>query len=83
MQSHAAVLQRVKLSRMSVDWTVMERVRCSPATASPARAELKKLAVARFEPYMAVLSMSGVVRFSEGAPLNLDAYRKGLADMLK
>jgi hypothetical protein len=79
----AAVLQRVKFSRMSVDWAIVERVRAQKANPATADDELKKTALARFEPFLAALSAGHVTRFSEGAPINLDAYRKGLADALK
>ena len=83
VQSDAAVLERVKFSRMSVDWTVMERVRVEKANPAIANAELKKLAAVRFEPFIAALKAGGVTRFSEGAVLNIDAYSKGLADVVK
>jgi hypothetical protein len=83
VQNEPSVLERVKYSRMSVDWVVMERVRAQKANPPTANAELKKVAVARFEPFIAALSAGGVVRFSEGAPINLDAYRIGLADVVK
>jgi hypothetical protein len=83
VQNEAEVLKRVQRSRMSVDWLVMERVRHEKSNPATANIELKKLALARFEPFMAVLSTSGVTRLREGAPLDFDAYRKGLEAMLK
>jgi hypothetical protein len=83
VQSDAAMLERVQFSRMSVDWAIMERVRMEKANPATANADLKKLAVVRFEPFMAALKAGGVVRLSEGAVLNLDAYRQGLAEVVK
>lgn len=82
-QSDAAVLQRVQFSRMSIDWAVLERVRYLQAAKQPVNPELKKLAAARFEPFMAALKAGNVTRTCEGGVLNLDAYRKGLAEVVK
>jgi hypothetical protein len=83
VKDDTAVLQRVKFSRMSVDWVIVERVRAQKASPATANAELRKIACARFEPFLAALSAGGVTRFSEGAPINLEAYRAGLAEVLK
>ncbi len=83
VQSDAAALERVKYSRMSVDWVVLERVRHLQAAKQPVDPEMKKIAAARFEPFMAALAAGRVTRLSEGAVLNLDAYRKGLAEAVK
>ena len=78
----AEVLKRVKLSRMSVDYAIVERGRAvadkGPAAGSP----LVPVAARRFEPFLQTLASSGVGRLSEGRPLDLPAYRKGLAAAL-
>jgi hypothetical protein len=58
-------------------------VRAEKANPATANTELKKLAAARFEPFIAALKAGGVTRFSEGAVLNIDAYSIGLADVVK
>jgi hypothetical protein len=78
-EGDTAVLRRVKISRMSVDYAIMERVRL----VSSGNADLKRIAVTRFEPFMSELKSNGVTRLSEGAPFNYEAYRKGLEEMLK
>jgi hypothetical protein len=83
VQNDAPLLQRVKLSRMSVDWIVMERARLEKSRPETANPELKKLAAVRFEPFIAALRSGGVLRLREGAPLNIDEYRKGLESVVK
>ena len=71
------VLKRVKLSRMSVDYAILERSR-RPA----ANAELKALAAARFEPFFEVLEPSGLTRIEEWRTLDVADYRKKLGAAL-
>jgi hypothetical protein len=78
----AAVLTRVKQSRMSVDYAIMERARLQAAKQSPANARLLALASARFQPFFAVLGPSGLTLLSEGGALSEPEYRKGLAAAL-
>jgi hypothetical protein len=78
----AAVLLRVKQSRMSVDYAIMERARLQAAKQSPANAQLLAVAAARFQPFCAVLGPSGLTLLSEGGALNEPEYRKGLAATL-
>lgn len=77
------VLARVKLSRMSVDYAILERARLQADQKLPANAKLKALAAARFEPFFEVLGPSGLTRIEEWRPLDVDAYRKGLGEALK
>jgi len=72
------VLKRVKLSRMSVDYAILERARLRTASA-----ELKTLAAARFKPFFEVLGPSGLTRLREGSPLNVGEYRQRLAEALR
>ncbi len=74
---HPAVLKRVKLSRMSVDYAILERAR-RPA----AEARLKTLASARFGPFFEVLEPSGLTRIEEWRPLDVADYRKKLGAAL-
>jgi hypothetical protein len=83
VRDDAVVLQRVKSSRLSVDWLIMERVRLEKSQPETSHAALKELAGARFEPFMAVLSASGVTHLRESVPLDADAYRKRLEEALK
>jgi len=76
------VLRRVKLSRMSVDYAILERARLQAANKLPANEQLKRLATERFEPFIATLRTSGVTRINEWSPLNLDDYRQKLAAAL-
>jgi len=80
-----AVLRRVQLSRMSVDYAIMERARAElqkvPAAAS-ARPPVAKLAVERFHPFMTTLESSGLTHLQEGQPLDLKGYRAALARTL-
>jgi hypothetical protein len=77
------VLQRVKLSRMSVDYAIVERARLQAQKQLPANGPFVALAKTRFQPFLATLLQSKVVRLHEGAPLDKEAYRQGLAADLK
>jgi hypothetical protein len=82
----AGVLRRVQLSRMSVDYAIMECARAeltkltAPLTGRPA---IAKLAVERFHPWMKTLETSGLTKLREGQPLDLNQYRASLAKTLK
>jgi hypothetical protein len=72
------VLNRVKLSRMSIDYAILERARLPAASA-----ELKTLATARFKPFFEVLAPSGLTRLREGSPLDVNDYRQRLVEALR
>ncbi|MBN2210584.1 MAG: DUF4838 domain-containing protein [Sedimentisphaerales bacterium] len=76
------VLQRVKISRMSVDYAIVERARLQIAGHLPVNEDLKILALHRVEPYLETLKQSGLARLAEVVPLNFDQYRKGLISAL-
>jgi hypothetical protein len=76
------VQQRVRLSRMSVDYAMVERARLQAASRLPANEPFQKLAAARFEPFMATLKASGMTRLREGQPLRIDEYRQQLGGAL-
>ena len=76
-------LGRVKRSRMSVDYAILERARLQMQNKLPAGKPLLSLAAARFRPFFAVLDTSGLSRLQEGTPLDKEAYRRGLAKDLR
>ncbi len=81
----AAVLRRVQLSRMSVDYAIVERARAGAGrSAAAADDDAPILAVARrrFGPFMETLRTSGLTNLREGARLDFDAYRRQLAAAL-
>jgi len=75
----AGALRRVQVSRLSVDYAIQGRTQLEVIGQLPLNIGLKALAVERFEPYLRTLESSGVVRLSEGSPLDLKKYRDGLA----
>jgi hypothetical protein len=77
------VLQRVKLSRLSVDYAILERGRLQILGKLPKNERLAALATARFQPFFATLATSRVVRLREGQPLDREAYRRDLAKVLQ
>jgi hypothetical protein len=77
--SDAAVLKRVQVARLSVDYAIQGRTQLEVIGKLPLNIGLKALAVERFEPYLRTLESSGVVRLSEGSPLDLKKYRESLA----
>ncbi len=76
------VLKRVKLSRMSIDYAILERARLQAAKKLPANARLKALAVARFGPFFEVLGPSGLTRIREWDALDVNDYRRKLRGAL-
>ena len=78
----AETLKRVKLSRMSVDYAILERARLQAAKKLPANSALKALAAARFKPFFEVLQHSGLSRIQEWTVLDVSDYRKKLAGAL-
>jgi hypothetical protein len=77
--ANAATLRRVKVSRMSVDYAIVERARLELAGRLPLNPSLKALALKRFDPYLKTLATSRITSLSEGVPLNLRQYRESLA----
>ena len=85
MAGDADVLRRVRLSRMSVDYAIMERARAELqklAAAIAGRPPIAELAVERFHPWMKTLETSGLTRLREGQNLDLNEYRASLAKTL-
>ncbi len=77
-----AVLRRVKRSRMSVDYAILERAGRRVAKKQPTHAQLHALAVARFKPFFETLQSCPLSRIREGTTLDKDQYRKQLAETL-
>jgi len=73
------VLRRVKLSRMSVDYALVERARLEAARKLPRNGELHERASKRLAPFLDALKAGGVTRLNEWKTLNLDDYRQQLA----
>ncbi len=73
------ILKRVQISRVSVDYAIVERARAEVAGRLPLDNDLKVLALKRFESYLQTLGAGGITRLSEGGTLNLDKYRRSLA----
>jgi hypothetical protein len=76
------VLDRVRLSRMSVDYAIAERARLEAAK-KDGDASFVALAVRRFKPFVETLASSGLTNLREGERLNLDDCRSTLAKGLK
>lgn len=78
----SAALGRVRLARLSVDYAIAERVRAAGVPQDAAPTPLAALAIARYRSYGETLAASGITRFHEGRPLDIAAYRAGLAAAL-
>ena len=79
------VLRRVRISRMSVDYAIVERARAalSGLPRSPAGLPaVVQLAAARFQPFMQTLEHSGMTHLREGQQLDFPQYRASLAKAL-
>ena len=77
------VLRRVRLSRMSVDYAILERARLEAAQPLAINDRFLAMARQRFAPFFQTLQASKVVRLSEGAPLDKEAYRRELGLRLR
>lgn len=77
-----AVLARVRIARLSVDYAIAERARAAGIPKNVALTPLAALALKRYRPYVETLAASGITRFHEGRPLDIPAYRAGLAAAL-
>ena len=77
-----AVLGRVKISRMSVDYAILERARLEATKRLPPDPALRAAAAARLKPFFEVLRPSGLTRFHEGRPLKIDSYQSDLCKAL-
>jgi hypothetical protein len=78
----ADVLHRVKLSRMSADYAIVERARIAAGKGAAGDKDLLALAKTRFAPFMATLGSSGLTHLREGRRLNFPEYRDNLATAL-
>jgi hypothetical protein len=76
------VLRRVKLSRMSVDYAIVERARLAAARQTPGESPLLEAARRRFEPFVETLSGSGLTHLHEHTPIDVADYRGKLAAAL-
>ncbi len=76
-------LRRVKLSRMSPDYAIVERARLQAQQKLPASAAFQALAAARFKPFIETLKSSAVSGLSEGGSLDKEAYAQDLAKALR
>jgi len=76
-------LRRVKLSRMSPDYAIVERARLQAQKKLPASAAVTSLAAARFKPFIETLKSSAVSGLSEGGSLDKEAYARDLAKALR
>ncbi len=76
------VLRRVKLSRMSVDFAIVERARIEAGKGAGADKDLLALAKARFQPFMETLTTSGLTNLREGQRTGFADYRSKLASAL-
>lgn len=77
------VLRRVKISRMSVDYAIVERARAEGAKPDAAPAPIVLLARKRFAPFLETLKSSGLTNLREGARLDYNDYRGKLAGALQ
>lgn len=76
-------LDRVTLSRMSVDYAILERARLQAQQKLPVNPVFMTMAAARFLPFFEVFQGSTLTRLREGEPLDKELYRNDLAKDLK
>jgi len=73
------VQRRVKLSRMSIDYAILERARLQAAKKLPANAALMALAKRRFAPFFETFRGSSLTRIREWNLVDKEDYQKKLA----
>ncbi|MHC4398480.1 MAG: DUF4838 domain-containing protein [Planctomycetota bacterium] len=78
----ADVLRRVKLSRMSIDYAIVERARAAAAKEQLDESLLGPLAARRFEPFVDTLQSCDLTRIMEWQTVDKADYRKKLAAAL-
>ncbi|MCX7429320.1 MAG: DUF4838 domain-containing protein [Planctomycetia bacterium] len=78
-----AVLDRVKVSRMSVDYAILERARLQAQEKLPKNDASMSLAAARLKPFCEVFQHSALTRLRAGYPVDKKAYCRDLARDLR
>jgi len=76
------VLRRVQLSRMSVDYAILERARAQASAGNRDKPPLGPLAARRFEPFTKTLQSCDLTRLMEWQAVDKADYRKKLAEAL-
>ena len=74
-----ALLQRVKISRLSVDYAILERARPLYLARRPENAQYKALIAERFAPFSETLSKSKITRLHELQNFDKKTYLQRLA----
>ncbi len=77
-----AVLRRVQIGRMSVDYAIVERARAATGKKDATPSPLHALAVERFKPFTEMLGASGLTNLHEWQRLDLPDYRAKLGAAL-
>lgn len=77
------LLRRVKLSRMSIDYAIVERGRAKMTQQPACNDAVVTLAKQRFAPFIETLQSSSVARLHESQPLDKEVYRRDLAAALQ
>ncbi|HID77179.1 MAG TPA: DUF4838 domain-containing protein [Planctomycetaceae bacterium] len=76
------VLRRVRISRMSVDYAILERARSQAGRTPDKPAPLRQLAAKRFQPFFETLEASGLTRLREWDTVDIPRYRREMARAL-
>jgi len=78
------LLKRVKTSRLSVDYAILERGRLQALGKLPANKTFTPLVVARFHPFLDVIQKSAITRIDGWEkPFDSNSYRRDLARDLR
>jgi hypothetical protein len=76
-------LHRVRVSRLSVDYAILERARLESRARLPMNDSFLAMARERFAPFFQTLQASKITRLNEWEPLDKEAYRRDLALRLR
>jgi hypothetical protein len=72
-------LRRVKLSRLSPDYVIIERARFQVQRRMPPDAAIMSLAKVRFRPFVETMRLSKLSALAEGQPFDKEVYLRDLA----
>lgn len=79
MVSHPELLDRVQVSRMSVDYAIVERARLQARNKVPKNDAFVQLATQRFDPFFKTLRSSSITHLKERDAVDKEAYRLAVA----
>ena len=79
MAGQSEFLERVQVSRMSVDYAILERARLQARNKFPENDVFVQLATQRFDPFFKTFRSSSIAYLKERHAVDKEAYRQDVA----